>query len=416
MGANTMRRGVLIVALGLLLFGGCIQAKIIRFMAYDAASDSFTFVHVYANLASQEESELDHIEALWQRRENLILNALPELALFSSPTIFLRLDTHAYSKLPLAHQPREQAKRLTTTVDLDAIEVHPGEFFLNEHGNACYYHQINVPGEVVDGVLEEIAPVLATALGEYAQARLEQAATEDAQAVTWMKFREALLASLQAELGGAQGGEQAPPPPAEIPLDADSLRLLKEAGQKRQLLVEREGGAIAIVLPLSARDSREAVATFEMVQQLASDLQAKGKPVDTLLANALNSIELGHVDEQAVRVAVDLAAWSRQHLGQVGNMPKESETNRAACLATIAALRGRGIAISEEDLYPAIVAQVRERVRAAQASSSSKLLLAVLLLFVVAAACVSVAVVVKNSRRQPPSPLPPPRPPLPSAG
>ena len=180
----------LLIAAVCLTHGGCVKAKVLSFTRYNKTTDSFSLLEVYANIATKDEHELKHIATLWHSKENLIINPISVRLQFYTPTIIERLGKHSYRGLALGAVTEREPETLTTAVDLDTIQVIPGEFFLNKDKDLCYYHQVVVPGAAVDAAMREMVPVIADELAKFADQQIKKPGTEGSKKMSWNDIRE----------------------------------------------------------------------------------------------------------------------------------------------------------------------------------------------------------------------------------
>jgi hypothetical protein len=345
------RRHVLIVVACLALIAGCIDAKRSSFLRYDKQTDTFSLIDVWVNIATKEESELDHIASMWQRRDNLITAHPLEFALFASPTIYERKGKHSYTVFPIATKPEKEPEAVTTPVDLDTIRVIPGSFFLNEQRNLCYYHEVVVPGSTIDALLRETSPVLAEWLAQFAESQIQAAGKPDAQKPTWNDMRESMLESL---------GEK-PPKPAEegkkgeklAPFEPASLRLLIKAGVDRSVPLSREGEVFTLVVPLSKRDCDEIVATVDLARQVVADRLKTGKKVEKGVAEFLEAVEVSHVAGSGLQVKVNVSKLLNLGGSDINALPDPEK--KLLYLTTAAAVQGRGVEVIKTNPLPELL-------------------------------------------------------------
>lgn len=288
--------------------GGCVKAKVLNFARYNKAADSFSLVQVYANIATKDERELKHLAMLWRHKDNLILNPISARLQFYTPTIFERLGKHSYKRLALgAAVERDQKgpETLTTSADLDSIEVTPGEFFLNESKNLCYYQQAVIPGKTVDAVMQDFVPVVADQLFQFAEREIKASATFGSKQLSWNDLRELIADSL---------AEKETKPIGELvrgPFEIESLRRLSKAGADKTVQFTRKANAFTLVLPLSPRDTDEAIATMNLAKKIVAERLKAGKSVDKHVVRLLEATELHHGEKSGLGVTIHVERLMR---------------------------------------------------------------------------------------------------------
>ncbi len=332
---------------------GCIGGEVVSYTRYDKTADSFARLELYANIETNKADELDHIAKLYKRRDRLLINVVPEFKLFSSPVLLERHGKHRCSEWPVGSAVEEEPERRTTAIDLDSIEVMPGEFFLNEYGNLCYYHQAVIPGKAVDAALRERVPQIAAELAKLAKEQIELAAKEDTRKLTWNDVREAMLESL---------GEREPKPDADkaggpemLPLDATSLRLLARAADDHLVQFTRKADVFRLLVPLSEHDCMQAIQTVELAREVIAERQKAGKPVQQELVDALKAVEVHHVENAGLRVTVQGTALWKLAACRQESMPKPNPDKKATYHSTVVEIRSRGIEVNETDLFPTVL-------------------------------------------------------------
>ena len=328
------------------LFGvaGCIDGQARNFVRYDAATDSFHFLDIYTNIASKEPEELAYIADLWSRRNDLVVNLLPKLELFSSPKIWERDGNHKYNLVPIA-DPTNSLTSATTKADLSKITVKPGEFFRNEHGNLCYYHENTVPGAVVDAVLLDASHVVSNLLAEFAEHQIASAAKTD-ERVTWDQLREFMASSLE-------GTSSEKPQSAPLPLDRNSLRMMIKAGLDKSIEITRQRDEFSLKIPLSEADCRQVIATYELARELLPS--AKNAPKD--LRDIFTAINVQKTGNHALTLTISLSKLTPLMLKNQRDMPAPSANVGTTYRTTIASLRGNGIPVASENMFPKLVQQ-----------------------------------------------------------
>ncbi|MDY0169050.1 MAG: hypothetical protein RBS80_21085 [Thermoguttaceae bacterium] len=413
----TSRIRLWLSAAACLPFCGCIGGEIVSYTRYDESSDSFSFLELYVNIETDKAAELDHIARLYERRDTLIITGFPHFKLFSSPRLLERHGKHSYSSLPLAEAMTGEPERLTTAVDLDSIEIMPGEFFLNEHRNLSYYHQVVIPGKAVDAAMREQVPQIAAELAKLAREQRRLAAKAGSRKLTWDEVRRELRQGLghdeakpEEEKGNGQtllpldaasfcvlaatdednavsnaGGTDVLtmmiPLPLEdrlkrlgadgnqedgqelLPLDSTSLHRLIMAGVDKWVQFTRKGDSFTLLVPLSERDCVEALETIELVRKLTADRLAAGKDVEEELADVLEAVEVRHVEGSGLQVTFHGTKFWERTTRRRKSMPAPKADKEAVYRSTVAGIRERGIEVNGTDLFPTILRRFFEKDR-----------------------------------------------------
>lgn len=332
-----------------ILFSGCVEANVRTFLRYDKADDSFHCLQTYDNLHATDKRELDHVESLWKRRAGVI--PCPSLAflLVGEFNIFgveslERTAKNRIRQIDLGRPADKESEPKTTQVDLDAIQVIPGQFHLNSHGNLAYYQQCVVPGKTLDAILAEVTPLFAAELEQLAAKQIKLALK--AKPMTWEAVRRSLLDDLE--------GKDKPKPPVQkdgkatgdppLPLDAESLRLLGKAVADKSVKLGRLRDQFTMVVPLSKRDSQEAVATLEFLRKTVAERVKSGKLIDKDLPELLDSLKVRQV-EGGLEATLDFTKYAKAETSAESQGPDGKK--KAGYASTLAAIQAKGIPIAK---------------------------------------------------------------------
>jgi hypothetical protein len=282
------RLGAAAVVLIAMIVGGCLQAEKRIGIQYDRATDRFTFLVVFNHISSDKlvadggdpDGDSAYLKTLWSNRDHLIL--LPSLmqpvddsdeplAMFTNDGLgFLRLSASRFAQISLggaaATQPQE------TSLPLDTIQIKPGELFNEGGSNLSYYHQIVVPGALVDKALDMAAKAeskeIVAAVDDEIASRGAGVATG-----TWKQIADGLIERISAvpDDPSAQAAPNAPEP-AGMPhgFSLDSLRMMKQAlGASGKLDLWRSGSTLTVKMPMTAEDAAGIVANWPAVRDAA---------------------------------------------------------------------------------------------------------------------------------------------------
>lgn len=347
-------RRLVLLWLALPLFiAGCIDGNVRSFVRYDAKEDTIWFLDVYTNLHAATKADLDYLASLWQRRDSILIKPLSgihltrdgsyELQAFTQEGIE-RIGKNQYRTIDLGSRAAKEPDIEVSRFRLDTIRVVPGQFYINEHGTLSCYHQMAVPGAVVDAVLEQIRPVIAQGVAKFENLEIEQAKKGEKRAL-WNEVRKAILEKL------SDGG--LPPVKATkkedsgtlLPLEEETVRLLANTVADKSVKLRRIGSVIAVVLPVSKTDGAEAMATFELVSRTVADRLKAGKKVDDGLVAVLDAVQVRYVEGIGLEFSTNLCKLAR--IGHNAGNPKP-DPKKTAYRATIEAMRARGIEIKAD--------------------------------------------------------------------
>jgi hypothetical protein len=207
----------------------------------------------------------------------------------------------------------------------------------------------------VDAVLERIRPVVAGGFVKLADAEIEQA-RKGAKRATWEETRKAILEKLNESDNPPAHPKTEPKtePKAEpktkddpgvlLPLEEESVRLLKNAVADKSVKLRRAGSVITVVVPVSKNDGAEATATFDLVKNTIAERIKAGKKVEQGLAGFLNAVQVHYAEGGGLEFSADLAKLAR--ISNRGDNPKPDQ-KKDGYKTTIEAVRARGIEVKE---------------------------------------------------------------------
>ncbi len=339
----------------LALCGGCIDGQVLSYTKYDKASDTFACLDVYANIATADEAEVNHLARLWKIRKNLIVSPIPHdfnLIGLGPRTLCERRSQHTYFPRALIGALDAKLGAYTTLADLDAVKVIPGEFFLNEHGNLCCYQQSVIPGSVVEDELRDLIPYVAEFVAKYAQEAIERVRDGKAKKPTWDDFRKSILEGPAEEAGDQRMDDD--------PLDDTSLQLLSKAAIERSIQFSRDADTLTFVIPISMRDSDEAVATFELAKADLSKKQKNGKADDVDAFERLDAFEFARVEGKGLRITVHTGKLLTIDARTPSSMPKPDLNMKQRYRFAASSIQRRGVPVNKENLFPAILKNFSE--------------------------------------------------------
>lgn len=305
------------------LLPGCLEADKTILVRYDKATDAFNILFVYQHLRGGEvnnkydpAADIEHLQNLYKNRDHLIL--LP----YGSPwpletwgeSAFLRKAERQVLNISLA-TPTADAVPTDSLVSLKDVVIRPGQFFLREPGNLCYYHSMTLPGAVVDQLLA----LASTQLSEHAftqalQDELDRRLKENTKP-NWEHFRTGLIdqtcKGIDSSLG--EGKTQDNAFELESPFATDTLQRIFEAATKKQLAIKRTGTQVAIAVPMTATDVEEALKTAEAFTKAVGARLKATKPKDPEAARygawyqkLLDVPHLSAIDKEHLEIRVDI--------------------------------------------------------------------------------------------------------------
>ena len=329
---------ILLFAAAALAASGCsgIRCETYSLIRFNAPADSFRCLQRYLNLRTGEKAELDHLQTVWDRRARLIINPLDPGIL--GVTLYERLAKHELQSFAMSRAG--EGIPLPTEVDLDSITILPGEFFLNEQGHLCFYQQMEIPGKVVDGFLEEISLSLTAEISKGTLGLMRDGAAQGRERANWDDVRADLAFQLFPHEETMDPGHTNN---KLLPLDISSIvRLIKTRGT-RPVKLSRTGSVLELFVPLSGRDARETIATVEFLRRTAADRVLAGKAVGQT-PKYLGAIQPAVIEGEGILISIDLIKWAKSGQWELGAaLPRQ---DAEACLSTVAAMQQRGAQIN----------------------------------------------------------------------
>jgi hypothetical protein len=353
-----VRRGPAVIGVLCLLAAGCVEGQVRDLVRYDRDSDSFRCLQAYTNLHAKDKSDLDHLAKLWEKRASILTNPA-QLHLFTT-TAYERRGKHKFCALSLGEPANREPEVKTTRADLDTIQVMPGEFYLGKHKTLSYYHQIVIPGKTVDAILEEASPLLAEQIAAKANEQLQLLEKQTGKRLTWDEVRKRALTAFTKGGAAPPGEGKAKGDEEVLPLEAASLRLLIRAGADRSLKLSRKQEVFRFVLPLSPRDTQEALATFDLIKETITDRHKKGQPAEPGLPDVVASFRLGKREGNGLEVSVDLPGLIvAAQAGREDALPDAQKT--PGYKNTIKGIEDRGIKVNKMLSLDELVAKYKAR-------------------------------------------------------
>ncbi len=258
---------------------GCLEGDAEMLVSYNPKNDEFTVLSVFQQIRVVREkkdgkvvydlqSNFMHLQNLWLNRDHLIVPADVPFWGFSNAALRVSNTTYRLADLrnPGLSPPCD------SPIPLDAIRIRPGGFFLDARKSLCSYQQIVVPGSILDSLVSlELKHQLRGASVDEIDKEIERRNAGGAKS-SWQQYADFFI---RQDPPGLPDASDLKPPATQAaqtpgdepePLDADSLKLLRNAVLKHDVRVTRSGSVFTIRLPFSAADSKDGVAAFEQVR------------------------------------------------------------------------------------------------------------------------------------------------------
>jgi hypothetical protein len=317
---------VLVALAGML--AGCLEAEKTVQVRYDKDKDEFTYLVVYQRIRNGKDqkgktdpaADLKHLTALYQNRDHLLIGPAgsPRPLEEWGEDGWLRLSPELAAIVDL-----DSAKlNLATTrpgIPLDQVQVKPGRLFVGEGGGLCYYHQITVPGKVVEAAMaigpsrardnDMVKRISGMIGGELARR------SGGGAPMTLQEAKEKLVPLLVQQLTREMVDADAQPGklPVGFPFSDAGLKALRDAYEKGQVATQRRGSQVFVRLRLTEADAADAVALLDELQkQIEATLQDQTKiiPKSIRTAQALRKLAAGLkrtvVEKDTLELSMDL--------------------------------------------------------------------------------------------------------------
>jgi hypothetical protein len=268
--------------LALLIFlavtaSGCIDAGHHFYVRYDKDKDSFSCLHVFSDIASDNARELKYLHALVAKKGSIIILPLP--AILGPPLAVIRLDEQMFDSVNLANPPADFKEKLAFPhpvkfpVDLAPIKVRPGVFFLNERKYACYWHEAEMPGAIADQLLVILNKEMCKKLESEIDRMIMDYGDFTVRRVTWEDQRKTLAMEIRNEI--RKTPKEVPPPrddPRENgPFELASLKAVRKAAAANELALKRKGSRVSFDLPITNEDARQMILTLDHARKVATE-------------------------------------------------------------------------------------------------------------------------------------------------
>jgi hypothetical protein len=333
-------RGVLVslITVAMVLLAscvGCLETDKTVAARYDRDHDEFSFLVVYQQIrggtgSSQEKYDPDtdfkYLKALYANRDHLIVTPV------GSPWPFEEFGEDALLRTSATEAADVSLSTITPTlklhrspVRLDQVRILPGAFFLRGEGNLCYYHQVVIPGKVIDqaitAALEEFDKygkddALASLDGE-----LDRRAHGGA-VMSWDEFTGRAIVGTMAQIDGLFGQPPVTRPdesadaanhPLTVPVSSASLKQIRNEMTSGGITIQRRGSVLSIRVGMEEADVARAVMFFDAyraalvgrVAQLSRAHPDRARQPAAISA-AIQAMDATAVDPKTLELSIDL--------------------------------------------------------------------------------------------------------------
>jgi hypothetical protein len=292
------------------LLGGCLDAEKTVLIAYDAATDTFTYLVVYQQLREYYQStrpllgsqspatnrapatrpddggEAD-LRAIASNRANVLISPAPKWLLIDFG--WLKQPNRQGALCNILNLTNEGGS--TPPIDITGVRIIPGSFFMRGKDNLCYYQAAVVPGSVVDRGIEIFNDSKSDqTIG--IQEAIDATNSAKGASVSWADAGKVMADWVMHYDGGS--GDAMHPADSQSPLSIESLRMLLEQGRRRDFKVRRHGSSVTMDLKLTEHDIDGALGADAIVRKAADDrlTQLADPKVQQTIQNGIDGIAL----------------------------------------------------------------------------------------------------------------------------
>jgi hypothetical protein len=256
---TAIRIGAIVVFLAgaAMLISGCLDAARSVVAVYDAGRDEYRFLAVAEHIHSSQSgdgaaADFAWLRALYANRDHLILSPLFAEMAGGSSEAYLRVSKSQYSAVQLGGASGRLSVE-QTRIPLDQIVIEPGEFFRPAPDDLCYYQQIVVPGKAADATLEMMVHWLSGTRPDEPSAEIDAELKRRAQGgavPTWDDFTRSAVDSMSGKNKDSDNQNGTVP----LPLENQSLVMLRDALVNEKVPLRRDGSSIYVVIAMTAKD------------------------------------------------------------------------------------------------------------------------------------------------------------------
>lgn len=342
------------------LHAGCVKTEKRDFVKYDEKTDTFNLLRIFTNIKASSPDDFDRLETIWKRRDSILFNpTLPDFfANFAGPSIYFKTDKHNYTPSHFDSFIDFNGDFQKTNVDLDSIRIVPGEFYLNSHQGLNYYHRIVVPGAIVDRLIDEIKPKIAESIARYAEEGLKAANRQGVDRTAWDDIRKEIVAQI---LDNKKS--DSPEDHRSTPFEPESLRMLLKGVADSSVTIHRSGNEFKLVAPMTIRDAREVVDTFDYLNKKTSERikTANADKNHIFIQNVLNSLVFRVVANTGVEITVKPSIYFAA--AEEDFDPAPANSSIVTPISTIRNLEARGVMINHNFSIHELAKEFGARVR-----------------------------------------------------
>ncbi|TWU02345.1 hypothetical protein [Stieleria varia] len=233
----------------LLCLDGCVIFRPTAMVRYETERDRFEVLCVMEQIRFEHDAEAAGMKSLWDQRENWLPLVLDTG--FLGDLSFLRLSDRRIASMQLGASPGAE---VDLPMDLSVIEIHPGEFFVNEDSGIAFHQSVGVPGKCIDAILDYLAVELSVEMNANAQREL----LSDRPRKSWETVRSNMNDAFDKKSPATKNEDIQSAPDSRSPFRDESLQLLANG----KLKYSRDGSTIQVSIPMSVTDQFEVIETF----------------------------------------------------------------------------------------------------------------------------------------------------------
>ncbi|HSI32823.1 MAG: hypothetical protein ACAI43_17515 [Phycisphaerae bacterium] len=318
--------GALLLSLGL-CFAGCLQQENIKVLRYDAKADRFEMLAVYEHFRSSDSGVVlvpEKAPDAAAAEKRMLEDAAKLRSIYDArDRLIPGWDILGVGLYPLTPDRKKfegegDPKPGRPAIAWDKVDIKPGRLFKDKDGFIGYWHEIGVPGAVVDQMLARVRVEMSADEDIRQGIAIEKKRRADApqKPADWADITAALKAHLLAEQAGKPEGADRQKDLGErlrATLDSASLDRILAALDRGDLGPTRVAGRLVLRVPLTRRDA-DGIAGLvrEVDRTVKSILDAKAEPaagVIEFLAHArgpLSDHAALKADDAGLEISLDL--------------------------------------------------------------------------------------------------------------
>jgi hypothetical protein len=349
-----MRRNLFLILLSVfvLIVSGCLDAKKYSDISYDAKTDTFRMLRVYYHINSAEKDDLTYLVNMSMNRESI----LPmDVIGFLVESAQLRVDAKSYYQINLGAMAEKPKEPTAAKYDLSKIVNKPGKFFLAGENSLGYYHQLEIPGAVVDQVVVSVNEEMLAELSKSLVSELDRR-KNGGVVKTWDAIRDEMIKQIGGGPLPARGTEEEVAAAGKAPfnvLSEDSIKLIQKGIADKKIGFARKGSEFSIAMPATAEDRKGFMGLRDTIKnELAKAMEADPKDTkNKMVIDILDAVSIVN-DEKSGQIATSADYVKvRKALGAVPgtfDLTQRADPAKAAAMTgTIAALKDAKVEIDE---------------------------------------------------------------------